>query len=70
MFAFFSPKRGIWDEKKGNPPSQAGHPFRLLPLVAATFPKGTAFSVAVSFLFALDTLSTKGNGVRPLSHLR
>ena len=24
-------------------PSQVGHPFRLLPLVAATFPKGTAF---------------------------
>ena len=43
---------------------------RLLPLVAATFPKGTAFSVAASFLFVLDTLSTKGNGVRPLSHLR
>ena len=36
----------------------------------ASSPKGTPFSAAASFLFALDPLRAKGNGVRPLSHLR
>ena len=38
----FSPQNVEFGTKNGNSPSQAGHPFRLLPLVAATFPKGTA----------------------------
>ena len=36
----FSPQNVEFGTKRL--PSQAGHPFRLLPLVAATFPKGTA----------------------------
>ena len=38
----FLPKTWDLGRKKETSPSQAGHPFRLLPLVAATFPKGTA----------------------------
>ena len=35
------------------------YPFRLLPLVAATFPKGTASVVAAKFLVALDALALR-----------
>ena len=51
------------------PPSPRGR-LALSGAPAPALPKGELFSAAASFLFALDTLSTKGNGVRPLSHLR
>ena len=35
------------------------YPFRLLLLVAATFPKGTASVVAAKFLVALDALALR-----------
>ena len=44
--------------------------FALSGAPAPDSPKGTPFGAAASFLFALDTLRAKGNGVRPLSHLR